>query len=151
MKYTHDTYDRRILLGASRRRLEDAQILAAGQRWAGAMYVGGYAIECSLKALLCHLKRVNNLKDISSFQTNEKGMLSHNLQQLLRELPEVQRSIEMDRTGGYKDAWKYICDVWNTNHLRYWDKQGEQQAGEKFLAAVKKLHRHILDQQGEIS
>jgi hypothetical protein len=42
-----DTYDRRIQLGASRRRFEDAEILHNQKRWTGAIYMGGYAIECN--------------------------------------------------------------------------------------------------------
>lgn len=49
-----DTYDRRVQLGASRRRLEDAQVLHQQERWSGVMYLGGYAIECSLKSLICY-------------------------------------------------------------------------------------------------
>jgi hypothetical protein len=37
-------------------RLEDAQVLLAGGRWAAAYYLTGYAVECGLKAcLLRHL------------------------------------------------------------------------------------------------
>src|SRR5436853_3949289 len=48
-----DTYDYRAQEGASRRRREDALALYNARRWNGAIYLGGYAIECSLKSLIC--------------------------------------------------------------------------------------------------
>ena len=41
--YKHDTYDRRIQLGASRHRWKDAEALQRAGRWSGAMYLAGYA------------------------------------------------------------------------------------------------------------
>ncbi len=50
----YDTYDRRVQLGASRHRRKDAEFLQQSARWNGAIYLAGYAIECSLKALICY-------------------------------------------------------------------------------------------------
>src|SRR6267154_1899434 len=36
-------------------RILDAQVLLAGQRWSGAYYVAGYAVECGLKACIARL------------------------------------------------------------------------------------------------
>lgn len=151
MTYTHNTFDRRILLGASRRRLEDASNLSLAQRWSGSMYLGGYAIECSLKALICYLEGANNLQDTRSFKNQEQDMRSHQLTRLVQVLPQLQRAIETDRTGQYREAWEYLCTRWRTNELRYWDRQGEPDVSERFLQAVKTLHRYILEQQGELS
>jgi len=41
LPYQHDTYDRRIQLGALRRRREDAEALYNASRWAGAIYLAG--------------------------------------------------------------------------------------------------------------
>lgn len=46
---SYDTYDRRVQLGASRHRYKDAEFLQQSARWNGAIYLAGYAIECSLK------------------------------------------------------------------------------------------------------
>ena len=64
MPYQHDTYDRRIQLGASRRRREDAEALHGAGRWAGGIYLAGYAIECSLKALICSFEGKNNFIEV---------------------------------------------------------------------------------------
>ncbi|MEM9922477.1 MAG: hypothetical protein AAF915_01760 [Cyanobacteria bacterium P01_D01_bin.50] len=63
-----DTFDRRCQLGASRRRLEDAIALQNSKRWAGSIYLGGYAIECSLKSLICYMEGKNNFKDTQIFK-----------------------------------------------------------------------------------
>jgi len=99
LPYQHDTYDRRIQLGASRRRREDAKSLHDAGRWAGAIYLGGYAIECSLKALICFNERKNNLKDTRMFKNVVQASTLHSLTHLLGVLPQVQRAIELDRTG----------------------------------------------------
>ncbi len=44
----YNTYDRRVQLGASRLRRKDAEFLQQSARWNGAIYLAGYAIECSL-------------------------------------------------------------------------------------------------------
>ncbi len=61
-----DTYGRSIQLGASRRRLEDAEALHRQKRWHGAVYLGGYTIECSLKALICYNEEKQNFKDTAT-------------------------------------------------------------------------------------
>jgi len=70
LTYHHDTYDRRIQLGASRRRYEDAIALHSSDRWNGAIYLAGYAIECSLKSLICYSERKDNLKETRLFDEN---------------------------------------------------------------------------------
>ena len=146
-----DTYDKRCQLGASRRRLEDAQVLHSQKRWTGAIYLGGYAIECSLKSLICHEERKNNFKDTKIFQQGMQGASLHNLTTLLNGLPVVQRTVQLDRTGTYKQAWRVISSVWRNNELRYSDKTGDEQSSEKFIQAVQTLHRFLLDKQGETS
>lgn len=149
-----NTYDRRILLGASRRRLEDAQALSDAKRWTGAMYLGGYAIECSLKALICQKEGKMNLLDTTFYQDNEKSVQKHNLRALLEEaLPQLKRAIKTDRSkdrDDYNDALTRMND-WQTNELRYCREHGNQEKTEGFMNAVKKLHSYILGQLGETS
>ena len=96
-----DTYDTRIQLGASRRRLEDAQALRDKKRWSGAMYLGGYAIECSLKSLICYEEgRINNFKETRSFKKGLQGSDLHNLTKLLECLASLQRTISLDQYFG---------------------------------------------------
>ncbi|MBI1877551.1 MAG: hypothetical protein HYR94_04855 [Chloroflexi bacterium] len=147
----HDTYDRRIQLGASRRRREDADALHNAGRWAGAIYMGGYTIECALKALICRNSGKNNFKETRVFQQGIRGDSLHNLILLLGSISEVQRAIETDRTNTYKPAWDLITKMWQKDELRYWDKLGSQQDSERFINAVRLLHSFLLAQQGEAS
>jgi hypothetical protein len=54
-------------LGASRHRHKDAELLQQSARWNGAIYLAGYAIECSLKSLICYSEHKDNLKETSFF------------------------------------------------------------------------------------
>ena len=149
MKYSHDTYDRRIQLGASRRRLEDAQSLHSSGRWTGAVYLGGYAIECALKSLICYNEKTNNFKDTHLYKKGVVGATLHELRLLLEELPALKRAIVTDRTGKYKESWNIITAYWQKDHLRYWDRIGDQESCNKFFEALKILHTYILSNQGE--
>jgi hypothetical protein len=66
--YKHDTYDRRVQLGASRHRWKDAEALQRAERWSGAMYLASYAIECSLKAWVCSYEQCMNFKETKLFR-----------------------------------------------------------------------------------
>jgi len=144
-----DTYDRRTQLGASRRRKEDADALHHAKRWSGAIYMGGYAIEYSLKALICHKEHINNLEDSKLARSGVRGNGLHNLQTLLGQLPNLERSITLDRSEKSKLAWQKIVNMWQKDELRYGDKQGNVQDSQQFLDAISTLYPLILSQQGE--
>lgn len=146
-----DTYDRRCQLGASRRRFEDARVLHGQKRWTGAIYLGGYAVECSLKSLICYQENKSNFKDTKIFQRGMQGASLHNLAALLKDLPVLQRTIQLDRTGKYKQAWNLVSSCWRNDELRYSDKTGDEKNSEKFIEAVQTLHKFLLNQQGEVS
>lgn len=146
-----DTFDKRSQLGASRRRFEDAQILNSYKRWTGSIYLAGYAIECSLKSLICFEENKNNFKDTNIFQKGLQASSLHNLVTLLEALPLIQRAIQLDRTGKYKEAWNLVTFIWRNDELRYSDKLGDEETSNKFIKAVQLLHTFFLDKQGEIS
>ena len=146
-----DTYDKRCQLGASRRRFEDALALHSCNRWWGAVYIGGYAIECSLKSLICYEEDKNNFKDTSVFKQGLQGASLHNLAMLFSKIPSLQRTISLDRTDSYKNAWKTIASVWINDELRYSDKLGDAAGSTKFIEAVKTWHQLLLSKQGESS
>ncbi|HEY9893729.1 MAG TPA: hypothetical protein V6D37_18420 [Candidatus Sericytochromatia bacterium] len=146
-----DTYNRSCQLGASRRRLEDAQVLHTQKRWTGAIYLGGYAIECSLKSLICHEEGKTNFKETKIFKKGLQGSSLHSLTKVSENLNVIQRAIELDRTGAYKEAWNLILSVWRNDELRYSDKTGDEESSKKFIQAVKTWHQFLLDKQGEAS
>ncbi len=146
-----DTYDKRCQLGASRRRFEDAQVLHTHKRWTGAIYLGGYVIECSLKSLICYEEGKTNFKDTKVFQKGLQGSTLHSLTKLSENLPVIQRTIKLDRTGVYKEAWNLILSVWRNDELRYSDRMGDEESSKKFIQAVKTWYEFLLDRQGEAS
>ena len=146
-----DTFDRRCQLGASRRRLEDAIALHSCKRWTGSIYLGGYAIECSLKSLICHLERKDNFKDTRIFKKGLQGSGLHSLVKLLGDLSEVQRAIKLDRTSNYQAAWNTVSSLWRNDELRYSERMGEEEECERFIQAVKLLHQFLLTRQNEAS
>lgn len=147
-----DTYDRRVQLGASRRRLEDAQVLHNQKRWTGAIYLGGYAIECALKSLICYRQAKNNFKDTKIFKEGLQGADLHSLVKLLDALPDVQRVIQSkERNNPYRQAWNTVSSLWRNDELRYFDKNGNEKESREFIEAVKTLHIFLLNQQGETS
>lgn len=150
MPNTPDTYGRSIQLGASRRRLEDAKALHSQKRWNGAIYMGGYAIECALKSLICYEEKKHNFKDTEVFQKRQGANL-HNLAIFLGYVNSLQRAIALDRTNSYRDAWNTVSSLWHNDELRYSDKSGQEKDSERFIKAVEKLHRFLLDKQGETS
>jgi hypothetical protein len=149
--YQHDTYNRRVQLGASRRRREDAEALHGAGRWAGAVYLAGYAIECSLKALICYNESKNSFRETRIFQRGGHGNILHSLTLLLGETSALQRAIMLDRTNKYKDAWKTITSLWQKDELRYWDRLGSEDDCRRFIDAVKLIHTFVLNQQREVS
>lgn len=147
---SYDTYDRRVQLGASRHRCKDAELLQQSGRWNGAIYLSGYAIECSLKALICYAEHKNNFKDTSLFKRGVQGAALHNLGHLYTATPpNFRKAIELDRTNIYKNAWKTVSMLWKKDELRYGHKLGNEQDCESFLKAVKVLYTLILRLQGE--
>ena len=141
-----DTYGQSIQLGASRHRLEDAKALHDKQRWKGAIYMGGYAIECALKSLICFEDGVYNFKDTRTFKKGLKGSDLHSLVKLLEAVPRVQKAIAISEL--YQTAWNTISS-WRNDKLRYSDQQGNKEESQKFIDAVEKLHQYLLSKQGQ--
>lgn len=144
-----DTYHRSCQLGASRRRREDAEALYQCGRWTGAIYLGGYAIECALKSLICYEEGKQNFKETDTFKKGLQGASLHSLAKLLEELPQLQRTFDLDITGKYKNNWQTITSVWRSDELRYSEKSGTKNDSKKFIEAVKNIHQFLLYKQGE--
>ncbi len=115
------------------------------------MYLGGYAIECSLKSLICHLEGRSSFKDTRMFCRAGQGVTLHNLNLLLREISKLERMIATDRTGKYKNAWHIIANMWQYDVLRYSNSSGNEGECKRFLNAVELLYKHIMSEQGEAS
>lgn len=141
-----DTYDRRMQLGASHRRYEDALALYNARRWNGAIYLGGYAIECSLKSLVCYIEHKGNFKDTAMVTGGARGGSLHNLESLLKNARiDASLMTALDHAGNVNEAWKTVVKLWDKDGLRYGDKVGQESDSKRFIEAVKVLHDFILE------
>jgi hypothetical protein len=148
--YFHDTYDHRVQLGAARRRWEDAEALHNAGRWAGAIYMAGYAIECALCASICFQEGKNNFKDTRVFiKKGMQGATLHDLTKLLQELPMLQKAIKYGYNGKYQNAWNTITTFWQKDKLRYYNKIGNEDDSKRFIDAVRMIYGIILSHRGE--
>jgi len=101
----------RLYYRAGKQRWEDAEILLAAGRRTGAVYLGGYAVECALKALILEtmppgLRRTT----LDRF----RGAWGHNLQAL--------RDLYGNQSGGQVPhllAEHFSSLDWWTTDLRY--------------------------------
>jgi hypothetical protein len=66
-------------------------------------------------------------------------------------VPSLQRTISLDRTNTYKNAWHIITSTWINDELRYSEKLGDEADSTKFIQAVKTWHQMLLSKQGEAS
>ena len=76
--------DEKEIIKIAKARLEEAEILAASNRYEGAIYLSGYAIELGLKAKICKTLKWsgypstrNEFKEYSSFKTHDLDVLLH--------------------------------------------------------------------------
>lgn len=121
---------------AALKRREDARVLfeQGEQHFMGAMYLGGYTVECNLKWLLMEINRVNTLKELAEkLQVDDSILYTHKLEALINILP-----------GDY--SWRFrISDVWRdfrteishwSPEWRYSPKIQSKENAENFLNAV---------------
>ncbi len=130
---------------AAAHRLADARVLAEKERWRGAMYVGGYALECKLKAQLMSYYHCYTLEQLEERITKRTGrrpefmtVRAHNLAYLL----------------GFADCWHRLtqnpdmhhaflrCNIWDYQ-WRYAPDVGNQEDTDAFLGAVGLLYHWI--------
>lgn len=132
------------------RRFEDARYLArsGSNKYAnGAMYLGGFVVECLLKALL--LKKYPELTSPGTIPTQSgqwKQLISlvyrsHDLDEMLAKLPEVtHKLLAQGQEGGQRlvTSLKGVCERWSI-YARYSPYQVDSQDAAQFLERIKEL------------
>lgn len=92
-------------------RIAESEILLAAEKWSGAYYLGGYAVECALKACICKLTKVDEFPD----KDFAASCWSHKLEPLL-ELAGLAKALAADFGGDPKHPlrlnWKTVSQ-WN--------------------------------------
>jgi len=108
-------------------RLEDAQVLLASRkrRYNGAVYLGGYTVECALKAAICTIKNLPSLP--TEYRT-------HDLEELLAATGLILP---------YELAAKFrILKAWSVD-LRYQTQTWSVRDAREFLTCVKEVKQWI--------
>ena len=85
-----------------------------------AIYVGGYCIECLLKAKICDLLELDNLFD-PLFDKKEmaKSFKTHDLIALLYLAGLKEKAITAKASNlNFSNYWKYLCENWS-EQVRY--------------------------------
>lgn len=120
----------------------------------GAMYMGGFVIECLLKALL--LERHPNLSGgavdpatLSQPDRDAHEMLySHDLDDMLGFLPEIRTKLETVKGKHGTTRWQDLFDVctqW-TIYARYSSKQASQADAKRFLQTIEEVKEWVRQQ-----
>jgi HEPN domain-containing protein len=84
-------------------RIEEAAALLAAQKWDGAFYLAGYAVECALKA--CIAKQTNQF-DFPPQRKDWEDCYTHDLERLLRRAElELHQKAEAAANVDFRDNW----------------------------------------------
>jgi len=136
-----DFHGRTDLRRAAVKRRADARRLFEGgaEHRRGAMYMGGYAIECKLKAVAMEVCDSRTLRDLAlALDVDESEVYSHGLESLISHMP-------------FRDRF-YSSTVWRdfTRHLNQWRPSWRYDASmpttrqaESFLDAVDRIYKWL--------
>jgi len=106
----------------------------------GAMYLGGYAVECKLKAIAMEIHRCRTLAQLArKLGMEDSQIYTHGLEALARNLPlypRLQRSSVWRDFSGFVNRWR---PSW-----RYDPNDHRSAESEAFLQAVDRVY-HWLD------
>lgn len=119
-------------------------------RMVGAIYIGGFVIECLLKALLLerhpNLQRPVDPARLASADRDVHALLyNHELDEMLLFLPEVEkklRSIGPGRRGSPWEGFRGICAEWSV-YARYSPKQAKPEDARRFLETVDEVKQWL--------
>ncbi|MDD4889271.1 MAG: hypothetical protein PHU85_05025, partial [Phycisphaerae bacterium] len=137
------------------RRFGDAEALRdtrRNDRANGAMYLGGFVIECLLKAKLMELfPWLQHAGSAEGRPAAEQRLVSlchhsHNLDEILARLPEVEATLSEveQRTSNRLVQWlKSVCAGW-TVHARYSPYNANSEEARVFLDKIKELRKWLL-------
>jgi hypothetical protein len=126
---------RKELRNLVRARLRDAEILYANRRYAGAVYVCGYAVELVLKDRICRTLKWAGFPETSQEMQSYRSFIVHNLEVLLH-LSGVEAHIKTR----YMTAWSIVVQ-WDPE-LRYQpSRQTTRMDAFNMLSAARTLAR----------
>lgn len=116
-------------------RIDEAAVLLAQQKWDGAYYLAGYAVECALKACIAKMTKQDDFPPYKKFS---EDCYSHDLNKLMI-LAELD-----DLLDAAMQAEKALAKNWQT--IRAWDESSrykripQAKAEEMYNAIVDPKH-----------
>ena len=144
------------LRSVAEHRFGDAMCLFGSEdaaRATGARYMGGFVIECLLKALL--LARHPNLQvpvDPATLSRSDREAfrllyVSHELDAMLGFLPEVETKLKVLRGADGRAVWerfRTVCEQW-TVYARYSPKLAKRDDAQAFLQTIREVKQWLRD------
>ncbi len=125
---------RTVFIQAHNDRHKDARALLRAGRWGGAIYLGGYVVECLLKARILKRKGSSDLP---------REYWHHDLR--LMDVSGVAWDIKLPRNSAIQDQMLLITGTWDVT-MRYGSSQFTDRHGaHSFLEAVRRVRRWLQD------
>jgi HEPN domain-containing protein len=121
----------RLMMKAAEQRLTSGKVLFHGKAFLDAMYLAGYGIECSLKALL--LARTPKSKRAKILTQAFQGKAGHSFENLKALLGRQGVAFPMDISKQLRKVTSWSTD------LRYRVGRGSSEDSREFIAAVEKI------------
>jgi HEPN domain-containing protein len=125
---------------AARHRLDDAQVLLDNDRWRGAMYMAGYAVECLLKTKLMAIFGCQHLQQLEE-RLRERGLLGERATVFTHQLELLLRLASgLERLRQHAELWQQfnIVNRW-VPAWRYNARAVDPSDAADFLAAVGRI------------
>lgn len=129
---------------AGKHRLDDARALLNADRWRGAMYLAGYAVECLLKATLMRMFDCRHLRELEE-ELQRRGILPTHATIFMHQLEVLLRLTQgLDRLRQNESMWQSfnIVNRW-VPAWRYTADLSKREDAEDFLEAVEKVSHWI--------
>jgi HEPN domain-containing protein len=121
---------KRVLLEAANVRLQDAKVLLKSKRYSGAVYLGGYVIECMLKVAICDYLGVSHLPGQYAVHNLELLLSASGLQK------ELKASLILTEQFDVILKW--------TVSIRYRGAVIQTEEARKFMKAVLEVREWLL-------
>ena len=115
-------------------RIEEAAALLAAQKWDGAYYLAGYAVECALKA--CIAKQTHQY-DYPPVRKEWEDCYTHDLERLMKRAGlELECNRESAANADFKRNWLAVQD-WDESS-RY-ERKSKDQAEKLYNAIIESV------------
>lgn len=92
--YTTTVVSRQVLMELGAARLKEAKVLANANCYAAAIYLGGYAVECYLKAAICKTLDCDGLPATYMSHNLDALLLHAGLKRKMEVVPQVETSFK---------------------------------------------------------